>query len=103
METDDDEDTRDNRNEHIRRYLHGIQREIVGNQHTAAEMAGLDPGWITVLREETGAMDARPLRLLWQDDLPSRIADSLEPYRDRFEASYSEIMNAVEMGLVTHK
>ena len=103
MSQNDADDVLDRRDERIRRYLHDIQREIVGNQLTAAETAGLDADWITALREEAGALDARPLRLLWQDGLPDQTRASLEPFRDRLEASYSEVMNVVEVGLASQE
>lgn len=103
IDVDEDSGVREQRDEEIRRYLHGLQRKIVGNQLTAAETEGDDPAWITALREESGALDGRSMRLLWADGVPPRIADSLEPYRNRLEESYSPIMNAVEMGLVKNE
>jgi hypothetical protein len=103
VDADEHESVRDARDQEIRRYLHGVHRKLVGNQLTVAETEGADPDWITVLREEAGALDARPLRLLWADGVPPRLADSLEPFRTRLEDSYSPVMNAVEMGLVQNE
>jgi hypothetical protein len=97
---DDPDNARDARDERIRRYLHGLQRQMVGNQLTVAETADVDPAWVTILREEAGLMDSHPRRLLWSDGLPPQLETSLAPYRERLEASYSPMVNAVEMGLV---
>jgi hypothetical protein len=100
---DGPENARDARDERIRRYLHGLQRKMVGNQLTVAEAADVDPVWVTALREEAGLMDRHPRRLLWSDGLPSQMEASLAPYRERLEATYSSMVNAVEMGMVDHE
>jgi len=97
---DDDGDVRDRRDERIRKYLHGLQRKMVGNQITSAEVAVVDAAWVDALREEAAAMDRHPRRLLWSDGLPPQLEESLMPYRERLEATYSPVVNAVEVGLV---
>jgi hypothetical protein len=55
--------------------------------------------WREALEAEIAAMEADRLRLPWIDDLPSPIEQSLAPFRDRLEQSYSEQCSALEFGL----
>lgn len=55
--------------------------------------------WRRALAEEIKAMEADRFRLPWQDGLPEVLKASLEPFRERLEASYSRTMNRVEMTL----
>jgi hypothetical protein len=55
--------------------------------------------WQAALSAEVAAMEADPHRLPWQQGLPEQIAASLEPYRQQLEASYSEMVNALETGI----
>lgn len=55
--------------------------------------------WRRALAEEIKAMEADRFRLPWQDGLPEVLKASLEPFRNRLEASYSRLMNRVEMTL----
>lgn len=97
---DTEGDVRDRRDERIRESVHELQRQILGNQITVAETAVVDATWIDALREEAALMDRHPRRLLWSDGLPPQLEASLEPFRDRLEASYSPMANAVEMGIL---
>lgn len=53
--------------------------------------------WRRALAEEIKAMEADRFRLPWQDGLPEVLKASLEPFRERLEASYSRPMNRFEM------
>jgi hypothetical protein len=63
------------------------------------ETEGDDESWREALAAEIEAMEADARRLPWQDGLPPVIESSLTPYRDRFEASYAAMCNALEIGL----
>jgi hypothetical protein len=102
METTGDRDVFERREEDVRRYLHDIQVELLANQIAAAESAGLDEVWLGELRAEAERLDGLSRGLLWERGLPAQLRDSLEPYRVRLEESYEPLMNAVEMGTMTH-
>jgi len=67
-----------------------IQGELVAMLENQA--ASLPPdapqAWRDGLAAEIAAMKEDRSRILWQDGLPETIARSLEPYRERLEASY---------------
>lgn len=65
-------------------------------EHEGDESAGQ---WRETLAAEIAALEADPRRIPWQDGLPEEIASSLQPYRQRLEASYSEMVNALEAGI----
>jgi hypothetical protein len=78
---------------------------MLRNQLEALDQLGSSPdqrGWREALVAEIAAMESEPERLPWADGLPAKITNSLEPYRDRLEASYSELCNTLEMGLDDH-
>lgn len=57
-----------------------------------------DAAWRERLEGEVAALGAHPARLPWADGLPPAIAASLEPYRERLEASYEAETNPFELG-----
>jgi len=90
------------RGENIRRLLNRQLLPVLENQLAAlglAEETDPDGGWREALVGEVAAMEADPLRLPWQDGVPEVIRGSLEPYRERFEKSYSALCNPVEVGI----
>lgn len=54
--------------------------------------------WRQALTDEIARVEDDRDRLPWQDGLPSPVAESFEPYRDRLEATYSPATNAFELG-----
>jgi len=102
-------DVREDREKEIRRYLNKSLGLIAHNQLDALDqrLAGLEDQslklWREALAAEVAAMDREPRRILWEEGLPPVLLDSLEPFRDRLETSYVEILNVVELGLVTHQ
>lgn len=105
----DSGDVREDRDKEVRRYLNRSLGEIARNQLEALDLALAAGGnddlrpWRDELALEVDAMDREPRRVLWDEGLPDQLRDSLEPYRDRLAASYGELMNAVELGLVNHQ
>jgi hypothetical protein len=61
-----------------------------------AESARAD--WGERLAAEIEALEADPRRVPWQDGLPEPIRASIEPYRERLEATYSPLTNPLELG-----
>lgn len=70
--------------------LHDNLIAILRNQREVAE----DDGVRVALDAEITAMELDPRRLPWQDGLPPAIVTALDPYRDRFEATYRPATNA---------
>jgi hypothetical protein len=64
----------------------------------AADTAATE-SWRHALRAEIEAMKRDPFRLPWQDGCPRCLAESLAPYRERLEGSYSYLCNPLEVGL----
>ncbi len=69
------------------------------------QLAGLDaasppvaPSWRDSLAAEIAALRADDGRVPWAGGLPPAVAASLAPYRDRFEATWSENTNPFELG-----
>lgn len=53
--------------------------------------------WRLALEGEIAAMQVDPYRIPWRDGLPENLEASLEPYRERLEASYSPLCNPFEI------
>ncbi len=106
---DDEEETRAKREREVRRFVNRVQSRVLANQLEAldahvGDLDGLDFDiWRAELADETAAMDRESLRLLWEEGLPRQIRESLEPYRDRLDATYDDMTSILEMGLVEHE
>lgn len=87
------------RAEQVRASLNQLLLPVLRNQQADLAGAGPDAEWPETLSAEIAAMETDSQRLPWQDGVPPVIAASLEPYRDRFEASYCPMCNALEVGL----
>lgn len=53
----------------------------------------------STLAAEIESMESDPRRLPWAEGLPEPVRTSLEPYRERLEASYSPDTNAFELAI----
>jgi len=105
---DDEEETRSKREREVRRFVNQVQSRVLANQLEALDEAryvdGLDfDTWRAAVAAEAAAMDRESLRILWEEGLPEQIRDSLEPYRDRLDATYDPMTSILEMGLVEHE
>ncbi|MCP4220231.1 MAG: hypothetical protein GY765_36705 [bacterium] len=54
--------------------------------------------WLETLDVEIQALEQKGGRLPWKDTLPKVLEDSLQPFRDRLEASYRSVVNPMELG-----
>jgi hypothetical protein len=102
FETLDESEVRAYRIEMARESLNRLLLPVLREQLSAvggSETDGDDQSWRVALAAEVKAMEADAYRLPWQDGLPPVIEASLTPYRDRLEASYSVMCNALEIGL----
>lgn len=65
-----------------------------------SQLADAQPeSWEKALEAELEAMRSDSDRIPWPEGPPSQIAASLEPYRERLEATYNPICNEFELGL----
>jgi hypothetical protein len=96
------EDTGGHRRDEISERLNRITLPMLKNQLEDA-FAPADPGgapdWTARLEGEIERMQQDHLRLPWQDGLPDRTAESLEPFRERLAASYSALCHPVELAV----
>ncbi len=105
---DEEAEIREKREREVRRFVNRVQSRVLANQLDAldahmGELAGLDfDTWRAAVAAEAAAMDRESLRLLWEEGLPAQTRDSLEPYRDRLDATYDDMTSILEMGLVEH-
>jgi len=77
--------------------IHGNLLSMLRNQLAAVPA---DPGqdaWRQELEAQIAAMESSTKRIPWQEGLPAPIAASLEPYRERLEATYSPAVNQFEL------
>jgi hypothetical protein len=76
-------------------------RRDVGTMLGNLEAAVAEQPELTSIREavtaELAAIAANPARVPWEDGLPEVMADGLEPYRERLEATYSSATNPFEL------
>jgi len=84
------------------RWLHRIILPMLHNQYeklTGGDVPGAQRQWQRALEAEMEAMESNRYRLVWQDGLPEVIGKSLEPFKQRLEASYSPLTNGMEIAL----
>jgi len=103
----DEAEVRRERDRAIRRQANRVHAVLLGNQLAAVEAgegtfadAAEREAWRQALVAEIAAMKSDLLRLPWQDGLPDRIRESLEPFRDRLEATYDPMTAMFEMGIL---
>jgi hypothetical protein len=86
-----------------RRYRRYVLGMIERQRDAAANAPGLDQAWRAALEEESRRMEVDPGRVLWRDNLPPTIADTLSPFRPRLEATWSAHTNRLELPLAEHE
>jgi hypothetical protein len=67
------------------------------------DAAVADEAWVASLTAEIEAMERDPERYPWQGELPASTARSLEPFRERLEASYDPVSNLFELVVAQKK
>jgi hypothetical protein len=111
FDTGDDEkqEVRARRERDLRRFVNRVQSQVAANQlealdANAGSLTDLDfDTWRAELSAEVAAMERESVRLLWEEGMPPQIRDSLEPYRDRLDATYDDMTSILEMGMVEHE
>jgi hypothetical protein len=97
---EDEEELLEMRRDRIRRRMHRLILPMLHNQLerlNAGNMTQVSDKWQETLEAEIKAMDADRYRLPWQDSLPEVLEISLSPFRERLEASYGKMTNALEV------
>ena len=93
----DEEDVREERRYRIITKVRRMVRPMMRAQLEKLEETGIRNAWRKALETELEAMRDDRDRLPWQDGLPEVMEVSLRPYRERLEASYNEMLNALEL------
>jgi hypothetical protein len=95
----DEDETEDVRRDLMLRRLNRMLLAMLRNQAAAARESDADSGtgWTARLAGEIEAMEADRYRMVWQDGLPEEIENSLRPFKDRLEKSYSPLLNSLEV------
>ena len=84
----------------VREASNRIQRENLRLQLAALDAAGGTPAaWRAALAAELDALDNERRRYAWEQGLPEATRASLDPFRDRLEASYDAMTGALELNL----
>ncbi len=98
----DGRDARQERRDELTRYVRRTFLDMLRNRCSKTDEgraeAPPDP-WRKVLDAEISALEENPSRIPWQDGLPKGIEDTLQPFRQRLEDSYSPLVNPLELGL----
>ena len=97
--SDDPDAIRAQRDRRIRERLSHQLLPVLRNQLLALEATGDADNWghwPSQLAAENDAMQRDPAHLPWEDGLPAPLLDSLTPFTERFEASWSELCNPIE-------
>ena len=92
----------DDRQDDVLKQLHRQILPMLKNQEaklTRIDVSPIRDPWQETLAAEIKAMEADRFRLLWQDGLPDVLEASLKAFRGRLDASYSKMLNALEMAL----
>ena len=92
------EDVRERRQYRITEKVRKLIRPMMRCQLDALKEQGIHNSWRSSLKAELDAMNDDRDRLPWQKGLPRSMDTSLRYYRDRLEASYSPMMNPMEIG-----
>jgi hypothetical protein len=97
---DDPFEIREDRRERILRHLRRNLLPMLRRQLSELDRmdgAGAHADWRESLQEEISLMEEDPYHLPWHDRLPQVLENSLSPYREDLEASYSIMCNPLEV------
>jgi hypothetical protein len=97
------DEARRERAQGLRRALNGTQRENLRLQLEALKAAGAGSGanaaWRAQLAAEVEAMDNERGRLAWEQGLPERMRQALDPFRQQLDELYDPMTGALELGM----
>ncbi len=92
--------------EKVRRRHRRHALALLRNQLKSLADAEASPGadaWRRRLEKEIARFETNPRHVPWQDGLPEAIEASVEPYRDRLEATYDAATNCFELPLLQNE
>lgn len=97
---EDEEEALESRRDRTRRRIHRLFLPMLRNQ--LEKLSEKEKGeevdeWRGALEDEIEALESDRYRLPWEDGVPEVIESSLRPFRSRLEASYSAIINPLEV------
>lgn len=92
-------EVREHRMRLVRASMNRLLLPVLRNQLSGLSADGGEADLRAALISEIAAMEADGERLPWEDGLPQATESSLIPYRERLEAAYSGMCNAVEVGV----
>ena len=98
----DGRDVREERRDELTRYVRRTFLAMLRNQRSKPDEGRAEAppdAWRKALDAEISALEENPSRIPWQDGLPKAIEDTLRPFRQRLEDSYSPLVNPLELGL----
>ena len=96
------DDAHADRARRARRALNDLMLGWLGSQLEAETTAGREESeWAANLRAELDALRADPERLAWESALPEPLERSLTPYREALDHRYAELLNALEVSLLS--
>ena len=101
----DGEESLEVRRDMILRRLNRMILPMLRNQQKILlenKITGIPEDWPKILSDEIATLESNRYRLMWQEGLPEIISSSLEPFRKRLQASYSPMMNALEIAIEQH-
>jgi hypothetical protein len=82
--------------DNIRRHYRRLMLRLLGNQ--LDEIKGVEETeWRRTVEEEIDRMDRDSERVAWQECLPPRVGQALEPFRKQLERSYHASTNCFEL------
>jgi hypothetical protein len=93
FEIEGEKQTKEEREQEIRRHLHRLHLAFLNNQ---IGVAGEEPA----LLAERETLVNNPRRLLWEEGLPEPVAASIAPFAEELDAGYVPILNLIEVGMV---
>ncbi len=85
------------RNQLTKKIRRIILRMMRGQLDELENEPNYDSSWFTNLSDEIERIEDNRDRLPWQDGLPEQLIESLKPFRERFEDSYSPMLNSMEL------
>ncbi|MCK4827425.1 hypothetical protein KA005_67470 [bacterium] len=98
----EERDYREERRDREIRRMRYLFRNILENQldQLTEDTPGYSRSWKRTLEAEIAALREDLERKPYQDGLPRVIRNSMEPFRDRLEASYNKTVNAIDLGQI---
>ena len=98
-DSETEEEVRARRRRLIQKRVRRLFISILGNGAESCRQpdAGASDEWCEALEEELKLLQGDSGRIPWQEGVPSNLEESLAVYRGELDASYSELVNPLEL------